>query len=330
MGAGIANPRAAIKRPRGPETRMTRMTGLARPTDPAAIRREALHLRISEGTVPYAQAVAFMERRVQAIRDGRAPETVWLLEHPPLYTAGTSAHPEELLDPDRFPGFRTGRGGRYTYHGPGQRVAYVMLDLSARGNDVRAFVGGLEAWLIATLARFGVRGERRPGRVGIWVDRGAAGGTPGGVPPGIKSAGGAPATPGGPPSGGPPTTPAAGREGKIAAIGVRVRHWVTFHGASINVDPDLGHFAGIVPCGVTGHGVTSLRDLGVAATMAEVDAALMAAFAEAFGAAPGPPLRRARRAGAGGPPGGVPPTTPAGGAPATPGGPVPTDRGGAR
>ncbi len=160
---------------------------------------------------------------------------------------------------------------------------------------MRAFVRGLEAWLIATLARFGVHGGRRPGRVGIWVDRGAAGG-----------------------------------EGKIAAIGVRVRHWVTFHGASINVDPDLGHFAGIVPCGVTGHGVTSLRDLGVAATMAEVDAALMAAFAEAFGAAPGQPLSGARRAGSGGPPGGVPPTTPAGDAPATPGGPAPTDRGGTR
>ncbi len=292
MSAGIANPRAAIKRPRGPETRMTRMTGLARPTDPAAIRREALHWRISEGTVPYAEAVAFMERRVQAIRDGRAPETVWLLEHPPLYTAGTSAHPEELLDPDRFPVFRTGRGGRYTYHGPGQRVAYVMLDLSARGNDVRAFVGGLEAWLIATLARFGVRGERRPGRVGIWVDRGAHGGPPGGVPPttiagGVPpatTAGGVPAAPGGP----------AGREEKIAAIGVRVRRWVTFHGASINVDPDLGHFTGIVPCGVTGHGVTSLSDLGVSATMADVDAALMASFEETFGAAPGATVSRER------------------------------------
>lgn len=236
---------------------MTEVTGLARPTEPAATRRETVDWRISEGPQDYADAVAFMERRVQAIRDGRAPETVWLLEHPPLYTAGTSARPDELLDRDRFPVFRTGRGGRYTYHGPGQRVAYVMLDLTTRGNDVRAFVRGLEAWLIATLARFGVRGERRPGRVGIWVDRG---GTPGG-------------------------------EEKIAAIGVRVRHWITFHGASINVDPDLGHFAGIVPCGVTGHGVTSLRALGVAATMAEVDAALMATFAEAFGAAPGRPRR---------------------------------------
>ena len=274
------------------------MTGLALPTEPAAIRRETVDWRISEGPQDYADAVAFMERRVQAIRDGRAPETVWLLEHPPLYTAGTSARAEELLDPDRFPVFRTGRGGRYTYHGPGQRVAYVMLDLTTRGNDVRAFVRGLEAWLIATLARFGVRGERRPGRVGIWVDR-TPGGPPGGIPPGIKYAGGAPATPGGPPGGVPPITPAggapeipggpAGREGKIAAIGVRVRHWVTFHGVSINVDPDLGHFAGIVPCGVTGHGVTSLRDLGVAATMAEVDAALMTAFAEAFGGAPGQP-----------------------------------------
>ena len=274
MGAGIANPRPAIKRPHGMPREMTEVTGLALPTEPAATRRETVDWRISEGPQDYADAVAFMERRVQAIRDGRAPETVWLLEHPPLYTAGTSARPQELLDPDRFPVFRTGRGGRYTYHGPGQRVAYVMLDLTTRGNDVRAFVRGLEAWLIATLARFGVRGERRPGRVGIWVDRG---GPPGGVPPGIKYAGGAPATP--------------GREDKIAAIGVRVRHWVTFHGVSINVDPDLGHFAGIVPCGVTGHGVTSLRDLGVAATMAEVDAALMAAFAEAFGGASGQPRR---------------------------------------
>ncbi len=328
------------------------MTGLALPTAPAAVRREALDWRISEGLVDYADAVAFMERRVQAIHDDRAPETVWLLEHPPLYTAGTSARPEELLDPGRFPVFRTGRGGRYTYHGPGQRVAYVMLDLSARGNDVRAFVRGLEAWLIATLARFGVRGERRPGRVGIWVDRGAPGGPPGGVPPitlaggapatpagppagvpPITLAGGAPATPGGPPggvppitlAGGAPATPggAAGREDKIAAIGVRIRRWVTFHGASINVDPDLGHFAGIVPCGVTGHGVTSLRDLGVSATMADVDAALMATFEEAFGVPTAHP---------GGPPGGVPPITTAGGAPATPGGqgpggPASTDSG---
>ena len=270
MDAGIANPRAAIKRPHGTPRGMTAVTGLALPTEPAAIRRETVDWRISEGPQDYADAVAFMERRVQAIRDGRAPETVWLLEHPPLYTAGTSARADELLDPGRFPVFRTGRGGRYTYHGPGQRVAYVMLDLTTRGNDVRAFVRGLEAWLIATLARFGVRGERRPGRVGIWVDRGG------------------PAIPG----------DRAAREGKIAAIGVRVRHWVTFHGASINVDPDLGHFAGIVPCGVTGHGVTSLRDLGVAATMAEVDAALMAAFAEAFGAAPGQPRRETRWTGA--------------------------------
>ena len=302
MGAGIANPQAAIKRPHGMPRKMTEVRGLALPTEPAATRRDTVDWRISEGPQDYADAVTFMERRVQAIRDGRAPETVWLLEHPPLYTAGTSARADELLDRDRFPVFRTGRGGRYTYHGPGQRVAYVMLDLTTRGNDVRAFVRGLEAWLIATLARFGVRGERRPGRVGIWVDRGGA---PGGVPPGIKYAGGAPATPGEPPggvppgikyAGGAPATPGRtpGREEKIVAIGVRVRHWITFHGASINVDPDLGHFAGIVPCGVTGHGVTSLRDLGVAATMAEVDAALMATFAEAFGAAPGQPRRETR------------------------------------
>ncbi len=255
--------------------------------------------RISDSAVGYEAAVAEMEARVAAIALGSAGDLVWLLEHPPLYTAGTSAREADLLEA-RFPVHRSGRGGQYTYHGPGQRVAYVMLDLTTRGNDVRAFVRGLEAWLIATLARFGVRGERRPGRVGIWVDRGPPGGPPG------------------------------GRDGKIAAIGVRVRHWVTFHGASINVDPDLGHFAGIVPCGVTGHGVTSLRDLGVAATMAEVDAALMAAFAEAFGGAPGQPRGGARRTGSGGPPGGVPPTTPAGDAPAIPGGAAPTDRGGTR
>ncbi len=171
---------------------MTGVTGLALPTEPAAIRRETVDWRISEGPQDYADAVAFMERRVQAIRDGRAPETVWLLEHPPLYTAGTSARADELLDPGRFPVFRTGRGGRYTYHGPGQRVAYVMLDLTTRGNDVHAFVRGLEAWLIATLARFGVRGERRPGRVGIWVDR-TPGGPPGGVPP--RTTAGAPPRP---------------------------------------------------------------------------------------------------------------------------------------
>jgi len=198
-------------------------------------------------TVDYGEAVAFMERRVADIVDGSAPETVWLLEHPPLYTAGTSADPEEILAPDRFPVYATGRGGRYTYHGPGQRVAYVMLDLRRRGNDVRAFVRNLEQWLILTLHCFGIEGERRQDRVGIWVDTGG------------------------------------GKEAKIGAIGVRVRRWVTFHGASLNVCPDLTHFDGIVPCGVSGHGVTSMEALGVSATMADVDAALKATFADVFG-----------------------------------------------
>ncbi len=202
--------------------------------------------RSSDRPVPYPEAVAFMERRVAEIRGGEAPETVWLLEHPPLYTAGTSADPAELLNPGRFPVFPSGRGGRFTYHGPGQRVAYVMLDLRNRGTDVRAFVRGLEEWLIRALDGFAVRGERRQDRVGIWV-AGDAG------------------------------------EAKIAAIGVRVRRWITFHGVSLNVAPDLGHFDGIVPCGITGHGVTSLRDLGVEATMTDVDAALRAAFHDVFG-----------------------------------------------
>jgi lipoyl(octanoyl) transferase len=209
--------------------------------------------RGSDEPVPYPEAIAFMERRVAEIRDGTAPETVWLLEHPPLYTAGTSADPSELLNGDRFPVFPSGRGGRFTYHGPGQRVAYVMLDLRTRGTDVRAFVRGLEEWLIGTLERVGVRGERREGRVGIWVARA---GTNHGTD---------------------------GREDKIAAIGVRVRRWITFHGISLNVEPDLGHFEGIVPCGITGHGVTSLRDLGIDATLADVDAALRAAFDDVFG-----------------------------------------------
>lgn len=200
----------------------------------------------SGNPVDYRDAVAFMERRVDEIRSGLAPDAVWLLEHPSLYTAGTSAGDGELLDPGRFPVFRTGRGGRYTYHGPGQRVAYVMVDLRRRGNDLRAFVGDLEAWLIATLARFGVRGERRQGRVGIWV----AG---------------------------------AGSEKKIAAIGVRVRHWITYHGVSLNVDPDLEHFSGIVPCGISGYGVTSLRDQGAGASMDDVDQALKEAFEPIFG-----------------------------------------------
>lgn len=212
---------------------------------------DAMEWRISDGLVPYPEAVAAMEERVAAIRAGEAPELVWLLEHPPLYTAGTSARDDDLLAPGRFPVHRSGRGGQYTYHGPGQRVAYVMLDLKRRSPDVRAFVTDLESWLIGTLAQFNVKGERRPGRVGIWVDKAPYGGRP-------------------------------GQEDKIAAIGVRVRHWVTFHGVALNVEPDLEHFSGIVPCGITGHGVTSLHALGQLVTMPEVDMALKAAWAEVF------------------------------------------------
>ena len=209
--------------------------------------------RVSGPPVAYLEAIAAMEARVAEIRAGQARELVWLLEHPPLYTAGTSADPADLLDPGRLPVYPTGRGGQYTYHGPGQRVAYVMLDLKARGGDVRAYVCSLEDWLIATLGRFDIRGERRAGRVGIWVERG----------PGIGG---------------------GRREDKIGAIGVRVRHWVSYHGVALNVDCDLSHFAGIVPCGVHGHGVTSLRDLGVVCSMAEVDGALRAAWGEVFAA----------------------------------------------
>lgn len=207
--------------------------------------------RISAQPVGYLDAVAEMERRVDAIRAGTAPELVWLLEHPPLYTAGTSARPEDLLTP-RFPVHQTGRGGQFTYHGPGQRVAYVMLDLKRRGPDLRRYVRDLEDWLIGSLARFNVVGERRDGRVGIWVSQ-----------PG-------------------------GREDKIAAIGVRVRRWVTYHGISLNVEPDLSHFDGIVPCGVREHGVTSLVDLGLPVTLHDVDLALRASFDEVFGPGGGP------------------------------------------
>jgi lipoyl(octanoyl) transferase len=216
-----------------------------------ALMAEGTEWRMDENPVPYPVAVAAMEARVAAIRAGTAPELVWLLEHPPIYTAGTSAREADLLDP-RFPVFHTGRGGQYTYHGPGQRVAYVMLDLHRRGPDVRLFVHNLEEWLIRALARLGVEGERREGRVGIWVVH-------------------------------------DGREDKIAAIGVRVRHWVTFHGVSLNVAPNLDDFSGIVPCGIRGHGVTSLAALGVPASMAEADAALKAAFEEVFG--PADPVR---------------------------------------
>ncbi|WP_051341477.1 lipoyl(octanoyl) transferase LipB [Azospirillum halopraeferens] len=213
----------------------------------------AVEWRISDEPVPYPEAIAVMEERVAAIRAGTAPELVWLLEHPPLYTAGTSADDADLLDPGRFPVYRTGRGGQFTYHGPGQRVAYVMLDLKARGGDVRAFVCALEEWLIRTLAAFNIKGERREGRVGIWVDKGPYGG--------LK-----------------------GQEDKIAAIGVRVRRWVTYHGVALNVEPDLSHFSGIVPCGISRHGVTSMVALGHLVTMPDVDSALMAAWDEVFGA----------------------------------------------
>jgi lipoyl(octanoyl) transferase len=194
-----------------------------------------------------------MEARVAAIRAGAAPECIWLVEHPPLYTAGTSAREVDLIAPDRFPVFATQRGGQYTYHGPGQRVVYVMLDLEARGRDIRRFVEMLEHWVIATLAEFNVTGEIRPGRVGVWVARPEKPALPDGSP----------------------------REDKIAAIGIRLRKWVSFHGLSINVEPDLSHFSGIVPCGITGHGVTSLVDLGLPVTMADLDMALRQTFAGA-------------------------------------------------
>lgn len=205
---------------------------------------------ISDHPVPYEAAVAAMERRVAAIVAGEAAELVWLLEHPALYTAGTSARDEDLLSPGRFPVFRTGRGGQFTYHGPGQRVVYVMLDIRRRFGDVRSFVTALEQWIIATLAEFNVRGETRPDRVGVWVARPAKG-------PGV--------------------------EDKIAAIGIRVRHWVSFHGIAINVEPDLEHFTGIVPCGIQRHGVTSLADLGLPLSIFDVDNALAARFEDLFG-----------------------------------------------
>jgi lipoyl(octanoyl) transferase len=204
---------------------------------------------ISGRPVEYEAAVAAMEERVALIRTGEAPERVWLLEHPALYTAGTSARDEDLVDPDRFPVFRTGRGGQFTYHGPGQRVAYVMLDLQRRTPDLRRYVAALESWLIGTLGEFNIRGERREDRVGVWVRRPERGDA----------------------------------DEKIAAIGIRVRRWVTFHGISLNVEPDLSHFSGIVPCGVRTHGVTSVVDLGIPVTMAETDSVLRREFERVFG-----------------------------------------------
>jgi lipoyl(octanoyl) transferase len=201
---------------------------------------------VSSGLVGYPDALLRMELEVDAIRTGAARELIWLLEHPPLYTAGTSANPADLVAPDLFPVFDAGRGGQYTYHGPGQRVAYVMLDLRKRGSDVRAFVTALEDWIIRTLMDFSIAGERREDRVGVWVTR-------------------------------------PGREDKIAALGIRVRHGISFHGISINLDPDLTHFDGIVPCGISEHGVTSFRDLGLASPMTDLDAALARQFKAVFG-----------------------------------------------
>ncbi|HQT79534.1 MAG TPA: lipoyl(octanoyl) transferase LipB [Rhodopila sp.] len=209
--------------------------------------------RIEDDLTPYPDALALMQDRVAAIRAGTAGELVWLVEHPPLYTAGTSAKPGELTDPNRFPTFNAGRGGQWTYHGPGQRTAYVMLDLNrphgrVPAQDIRCYVNGLEEWLIRTLDRFNVRGERREGRVGIWV-----------------------------------ADPTRGTEAKIAAIGVRVTRWVSWHGVALNVEPNLAHFGGIVPCGLPQYGVTSLADLGITATMHDADVALRAAWQEVFG-----------------------------------------------
>jgi lipoyl(octanoyl) transferase len=214
--------------------------------------------RITEGLTPYPDALALMRDRVAAIRAGTAGELVWLVEHPPIYTAGTSAKPAELTDPTRFPTFEAGRGGQWTYHGPGQRVVYVMLDLTRQHgavpvNDIHCYVNALEEWLIRTLDRFNVKGERRKGRVGIWV-----------------------------------ANPAAGTEAKIGAIGVRVSRWVSWHGVALNVDPDLTHFSGIVPCGVREHGVTSLAALGIPATMHDADVALRGAWDYVFGNAASP------------------------------------------
>ena len=213
---------------------------------------------VTDGLTDYRAAEAWMEARVAAISAGEAEECIWLVEHPPLYTAGTSARAEDLTDPGRFPVYDSKRGGQYTYHGPGQRVAYVLLDVAARGRDVRCFVRQLEDWVITTLEQFNVTGEIRAGRVGVWVQRPEKTPQPDGTP----------------------------AEDKIAAIGIRLRKWISFHGISINVEPDLEHFSGIVPCGISDHGVTSLVDLGLPVSMAGVDVALHAAFDQVFGPLP--------------------------------------------
>lgn len=204
----------------------------------------------TNGLTDYEEAVAFMEARAEAIHKGEADEAIWLVEHPPLYTAGTSAKVQDLLEPDRFPVYQSKRGGQYTYHGPGQRVAYIMLNVGERGRDVRCFVRDMESWVIAALAEFNVHGQIRDGRVGVWVDRPDK----------------------------PRNIDGSMREDKIAALGVRLKKWVSFHGLSINVEPDLSHFGGIVPCGITQHGVTSLVDLGLPVSMEDVDVALKATF----------------------------------------------------
>ena len=210
---------------------------------------------LHNGLSDYEQTLHAMEARVAEIAKGNAPEAIWLLEHPPLYTAGTSAVPSDLTDGDRFPVHYAGRGGQYTYHGPGQRVAYVMLNLNQRGRDVRCFVHNMESWVIGTLGEFGIRGERRTGRVGVWVSRPEK----------------------------PPMPDGTLREDKIAAIGIKIRRWVSFHGLSINVEPDLSHFEGIIPCGIREHGVTSLVDLGLPVTMNDLDLALQKQFSVTFG-----------------------------------------------
>ena len=225
------------------------MTGSDQSAPPAIV-----DWAISDTPVPYETAIAVMEDRIERIAAGTAPELIWLLEHPPIYTAGTSARLTDLLQPDRFPVYETGRGGQYTYHGPGQRIAYVMLDLRVRGRDVRSLITLLEDWIISTLATFNVKGEVRADRVGVWVRRSEQG---------------------------------EDVEDKIAAIGLRLRRWISFHGLSLNVEPDLEHFSGIVPCGVSRHGVTSLADLGLIVSMSDVDMALEAAFERVVG-----PMRR--------------------------------------